>query len=98
MRADMSKLQQKHPWLTEEYISLRDQLDAPKTSTQSQVDQRNNAAQKFERILQTIGPLPGFDQFLLAPSEDKLKIAAKYGPIVINLSNYRCDALIIENS
>jgi hypothetical protein len=43
--------------------------------------------------------LPGFDRFLLAPSEDELKTAADCGPIIIiNVSDYRCDALIIEKS
>lgn len=41
--------------------------------------------------------MPDFNRFLLAPSEDELKATAEYGPIVIiNVSDYRCDALIIE--
>jgi hypothetical protein len=80
-------------------MKLRDQLDTPKTSTQRQVDQRYNAGQKLEEKIKTIRTLPEFDRFLLAPSEDELKIAAEYGPIVvINISEYRCDALIIEHS
>lgn len=99
MRADISELQQNHPQHAKEYIDLRDQLDGPKTSTQIPVDQRNRAAQKIETVIQTIRKLPGFDRFLLAPSEDELKTAADYGPIVIiNVSDYRCDALIIEKS
>jgi TPR repeat protein len=99
MRADIPELQQKHPQLAAEYINLRDQLDAPKTLTQPQVDQRYNAGRKLEEMIQTIRTLSGFDRFLLAPSEDELKSAAKDGPIVvINISKYRCDALIIENS
>ena len=99
IRADISELQPKHPQLAEEYISLRDQLDTSETSIQRQVDQRYNTGQKLEEKIQTIRKLPGFDRFLLAPSEDELKSAAEYGPIVvINISKYRCDALIIENS
>lgn len=99
LRVDISEFQQKHPKLVEEYINLRDQLDTPKTLTQRQVDQRYNAGQKLEEKIQTIRALPGFDRFLLAPSEDELKTPAKYGPIVIiNVSEYRCDALIIKNS
>jgi CHAT domain-containing protein len=99
MRADISELQQKHPQLGEEYINLRDHLDAPKTLTQRQVNQRYKAGQELEKQIQTIRTLPGFDRFLLAPSEDELKAAAKYGPIVIiNVSDYRCDAFIIEDS
>ena len=43
--------------------------------------------------------MPDFDRFLLAPSEDELKGAAEYDPIVIiNVSNHRCDAIIIEKT
>ncbi|KAF7502933.1 hypothetical protein GJ744_004809 [Endocarpon pusillum] len=99
VRADISDLQQKHPQLVEEYITLRGQLDAPTTSMQRQVDQRYNASQKLERMIQQIRRLPDFDRFLLAPSEDELKAAAQGGPVVIiNVSDYRCDALIIEKT
>jgi hypothetical protein len=36
--ANISKLKQKHPQLTEEYINLQDQLDTPKTLRQRQND------------------------------------------------------------
>ena len=97
LRADTFDLQQKHPQLAKEYVSLRDQLDSPATLTQREVDQRYTASQEFERVIQQIRRLPGFDRFLCAPSEDDMKTAAIYGPIVIiNVSDYRCDALIIE--
>ncbi|KAE8442781.1 hypothetical protein EG329_002869 [Mollisiaceae sp. DMI_Dod_QoI] len=99
IRADISVLQQKYPQLAKEYINLRNQLDAPKALTQHQIDQRYNAGQQLEEKIQTIRTLPGYNRFLLAPSENELRSAAEYGPIVIiNISEYRCDALIIENS
>ena len=99
IRTDISELQRKHPELAEEYISLRDQIDTPQPSTQRQVDQRIDAGQNLEKKIHTIRALPGFDRFLLAPSEEEVKAAAKHGPIVvINISTYRCDALIIEHS
>ena len=98
MHTDISELQRKHPQLAEEYINLRDQLETSKTLTQHEVGQRIVARQKSEKSIQTIRALPGFSQFVLAPSEDELMAAAKYGPIVvINVSQYRCDALIIED-
>ena len=98
MRLDIFELQQKHPQYAKKYIHLRDQFDTPKTSTQFQVDQRHKTAYEFEKLVQEIRTLHGFDRFLLAPSEDELKTAAKYGPIVIiNVSDHRCDAMIIEN-
>ena len=40
---------------------------------------------------------PGFEDFLLAPSKTKMQNAAKSGPIiVVNISKYRCDAIIIK--
>ncbi|PQE31524.1 TPR domain-containing protein [Rutstroemia sp. NJR-2017a WRK4] len=109
LRTDIYDLQEKHPQLAEDYITLRDQLDAPTASVRRadkldfpaditrQVDQRHNADQKLEQMIEDIRKLPGFERFLLAPTEDELKAAAALGPIVvINVSNYRCDALIIE--
>ncbi|KAF7506157.1 hypothetical protein GJ744_012221 [Endocarpon pusillum] len=99
MRADTFELQEKHPRLAEEYISLLDQLDIPNASSQRQVDQRIVAAQHLEITINTIRKLSGFDRFLLAPSEDELRTAAERGPIVvISVSVYRCDALIVEAS
>ena len=61
------------------------------------MNQRYKASQNLEKKIQQIRQLPNFDRFLLAPSEDELKAAAEYGPIVIiNVSDYRCDVLIIE--
>jgi CHAT domain-containing protein len=109
MRADISDLQQKHPQLAEGYMSLRNQLDTPTTLTgrageprvpavfANPADRRYNAGQKLEQMIQDIRRLPGFERFLLAPTEDEVKVAAASGPIVvINVSNYRCDAFIVE--
>jgi hypothetical protein len=42
--------------------------------------------------------LPEFDRFLLALSEDELKSARESSPIVIiNISEYHYDALVIDN-
>ena len=99
LRADISDLQQKHSQLAEEYITLRDQFDALTISTQRDVDQRYNTNKELERMIEKIRQLLDFDRFFLAPSEEELKAAAECGPIVIiNVSRYRCDALIIEKT
>lgn len=50
-------------------------------------------------MIQQIRRLPGLDQFSLAPFEDELKTTAEYGSIVIiDVSVYRYDALIIEKT
>jgi hypothetical protein len=98
LRSDISDLQQKHPQLAEEFIRLRDQLDAP-TDFTFHAHPRYYASMLLEQKIEAIRKLPHFDRFLLAPSIDELRAAAASGPIVIiNVSNYRCDALIIENS
>lgn len=111
MRTDISDLQFKYPQQAEKYIQFRNELDTSTAST-LQVDrsnartvlthhnnQRYDAGQKMEQVIKDIRSLPGFDRFLLALSEDELKAAAASGPIIIvNVSKYRCDALIIEKS
>ena len=97
LRAETLELQQKYPQLAKEYITLRDQIDSPPMLSQREVDQRYTAGKELERVIQQIQRLPDFNRFLLASSEDELKTAAEYGPVVIiNVSDYRCDALIIE--
>ena len=97
LRAETLELQQKYPQLAKEYITLRDQIDSPPMLSQREVDQRYTAGKELERVIQQIQRLPDFNRFLLASSEDELKTAAEYGPVVIiNISDYRCDALIIE--
>ncbi|KAH8591191.1 CHAT domain-containing protein [Bisporella sp. PMI_857] len=99
IRADISELHKHYPVLAKEYINLRNQLDAPKPLIERQVDQRIAAGQKLEKKIKRIRTLPGFGRFLFAPSEDELMTAAENGPIVvINVSEYRCDALIVEKS
>ena len=99
MRVDMSDLQQKHPQLAKEFIDLQDQFNAPMASTQHRASQRYDSSQKLNQTIHRIRQLPDFERFLLAPSEDELKTAAKSGPIiVVNVSSYRCDALIIEKT
>ncbi|KAH7013791.1 TPR domain-containing protein [Ilyonectria destructans] len=96
-RGDMSMLQEKHPLLAEAFIQLRGRLDSPRSLMQPHANQFHDAGQKLDTTIQTIRELPGFDRFLLPPSEDELTAIASEGPIVlVNVSYYRCDALIIE--
>ncbi|ETS86569.1 hypothetical protein PFICI_00397 [Pestalotiopsis fici W106-1] len=97
MRTDISELYQQHPTIATEFTELRDQPGAPKESMQA--IQRYEMAQRFDNVIEEIRRLPGFDRFLLAPTEDEIKAAAADGPIVIvNASSYGCDALIIKDT
>ncbi|ERF74882.1 hypothetical protein EPUS_09421 [Endocarpon pusillum Z07020] len=109
LRADISHLHQKDQQLAERFIELRDHLNNSTRQTHQinhhqlptgltgPADQRYSTARELEQTIRAIRALPDFDRFLLTPSEDELKLAAVSGPIVfINVSDYRCDALIIE--
>jgi hypothetical protein len=51
---------------------------------------------EWKRMLHRIRKLPGFRDFLSAPSVDTLLAQACDGPVVvINVSRYRCDAIIV---
>ncbi|KAL8369387.1 hypothetical protein RB599_010631 [Gaeumannomyces hyphopodioides] len=109
MRGDISDLEQKHPILADEFVSLRDELDSPvdsptvpssgdnTSSWESQAKRRREADQKFSELITRIRAQPGFHNFLLPPTADELMAAADPDPIiVVNLSTYRCDAFLIQ--
>ncbi|KAJ6261372.1 hypothetical protein Dda_4042 [Drechslerella dactyloides] len=109
MRGDTSTLEQRHPDLANQFKSLRDALDSPVDRTTSpiltngtsswvsQTKLRYELDRKFGELIATIRAQPGFDNFLLPPTETEVKDAACLGPIVIvNLSPYRCDAFLVE--
>ncbi|KAI1370096.1 CHAT domain-containing protein [Hypoxylon crocopeplum] len=111
MRVDVSDLKRKYPLLADEFESLRDQLDSPidedtyrsfdevSSSWESRVKRRREAEDKFNQVLKTIRTKPEFCNFLLPPTRDELMAAADPDPIVvINLSSYRCDALLVQHN
>ncbi|PNP86561.1 hypothetical protein FNYG_00263 [Fusarium nygamai] len=108
LRVDISALEDRHPELARSFVTLRNQLDAPLsqggadtevTGTSTETDQRHKAVNRMPILLAEIRSCPGFQDFLLPPSEAELRSAATRGPIVIlNVSRYRCDALIVEQA
>jgi len=111
MRGDISDLQQQHPDMANEFISLRDELDSPtdSLSLSASIDEvypwelraqrRLEADQTLGTLISRIRAQPGFRNFLLPPTADELMAAASLGPvIVINVSPYRCDAFLIETN
>ncbi|KAK6530390.1 hypothetical protein TWF694_003745 [Orbilia ellipsospora] len=70
--------------------------DAALTPLQD-ANNRYNAGLELEKTINEIRGLPGFKNFLHPPQADELMAAASLGPVVlINVSLYRCDALLIE--
>lgn len=59
-------------------------------------DRRHALAARFASLVSEIRGLPDFERFLLPPTVDDLRHAASQGPIVaVNVSEIRCDALIL---
>ncbi|KAH6887034.1 CHAT domain-containing protein [Thelonectria olida] len=111
MRTDILDLQAQHPRLAEQFTNLRNELDSPVTNRPlltddvpepSQPDyatQRYEAGNKLDQVITEICQQPGFEDFLLVPSEKAIRAAAAYGPIVvINTSEYGCDAILVEST
>ncbi|KAK4161139.1 CHAT domain-containing protein [Cladorrhinum sp. PSN259] len=109
MQADITDLQRERPELAEKFIRLRDELEPPLIRPASLTDQdryqddqawatrRYDAADEFDRLIIKIRQQQGFQHFLLPPSGQNMQAAAAHGPIVtINVSRYRCDAIIVE--
>ncbi|KAL5314488.1 hypothetical protein ACEPPN_017128 [Leptodophora sp. 'Broadleaf-Isolate-01'] len=108
LQVDALDLQKKHGELAERFTRLRDELEPPIIQNislteedpqpwQAQATRRYDAADEFDRLIAEIRQQPGFADFLLAPSSEDMQAAATYGPIVIiNVSGYRCDAVIVE--
>lgn len=108
LRVDLSRLEQQHPELATEFISLRDELDVPasdagvqhlgdRKAREVQAQRRRKAAAELSDITASIRDQPEFHDFLLPPSRAELMLAAGAGPIIaVNLGNHRSDAFLIE--
>ncbi|KAJ3572310.1 hypothetical protein NPX13_g5091 [Xylaria arbuscula] len=109
-RSDISGLQDEYPNLAAELIQYRQLLDRHMAGPNIFNDPsfshlfwrrpdtvRYEASQKLDQLVERIRSLPGFDDFLGVPDEAKIRTAATRGPVVvINVSKYRCDAILIE--
>ncbi|CBF79016.1 hypothetical protein AN7129.2 [Aspergillus nidulans FGSC A4] len=87
IRVDTEDLQHKHPVMAERFVQL-----------QAQARQNVEAERELDNLIMNIQSQPGFNNFLKAPSEEEILHAAQKGPIItINISQYRCDAIIVEH-
>ncbi|KIL92418.1 hypothetical protein FAVG1_04829 [Fusarium avenaceum] len=107
MRADRASLQVQHPELAKSLSQIRSALDDPlqydKKSEDSESSwlehsrRQKQADEQLANLLDEIRKQPGFEDYLTPPSEADMKEAAKKGPVVvINVSQFRCDAIIVE--
>ncbi|KAF8135924.1 CHAT domain-containing protein, partial [Mycena galopus ATCC 62051] len=110
LRTPIDALKQKHPDLADHLMFLSTQLEgagihgsSPEMydahSQQSLgfiVQQYHDYAHRRDELLKKIRGLEGFDRFLLPRSFSQLSLAAQAGPVVaLNISETRCDALIL---
>ncbi|KAF4961384.1 hypothetical protein FSARC_10200 [Fusarium sarcochroum] len=107
LRIDLFTLQEKHPDLASRFTHLRQHKasvgkeNSAKYDTSMvysiEADRQREAEEQLRLLLKDIRVQSGFEDFLLAPSTADLQAAAEDGPIaIINISQFRCDALIIE--
>ncbi|KAG5803603.1 hypothetical protein H9Q74_012431 [Fusarium xylarioides] len=102
IRADVLDLQDLHPQLAGRFQELSQVLDAPiqggdSVSAQAIANRRGDASTELESLVIEIRKHPGFSDFLESPSEDEIRAAASLGPVVaINLSKFRCDAILVD--
>jgi CHAT domain-containing protein len=76
--------------------SLPSAADLVPATAEAAAAQREGLSRRREEILAQIRALRGYSGFLRAPSFGDLRTAARPGPVVIvNVSQYRCDALIV---
>jgi hypothetical protein len=104
LRTPVDDLRMHHPLLADKLISLSTQLEGTATRggqteiTHSVMNAQwsHDYALERDRLLKEIRGLEGFDRFLLPKTISELSQAAQGGPVVIlNLSDDRCDALIL---
>lgn len=65
----------------------------------SAVDRRMALAREWDALVEEVRMLDGFENFLRPPSIEQLLPAAEHGPVVVvNVSRWRCDALVVRTS
>lgn len=93
-RTDVSRLHAAAPELAEVLTAAQRQLNE---SAQVGADVRLEAVRVRDATLKAIRALPAFERFMLPPSADELKAASCGDPVVvINVSSWRCDAVVIS--
>ncbi|KAJ7136960.1 CHAT domain-containing protein [Mycena epipterygia] len=108
LRTPVDELRKNHPDLANQLVSLSTLLETAGTQSkavsdvikpqvlQSSLQQSHALALERNHTLQQIRTLPGFQRFLLPKTISELSLAANMGPVaVLNISAYRCDALIL---
>ncbi|MFH8976337.1 CHAT domain-containing protein [Streptomyces sp. NPDC017890] len=98
-RSDLSRLHAVAPELAERLGATFDRLPPAGHLMGAAADERHDLDVRLRHLLEEARALPGFAGFLAPPDLDELLESAADGPVVlINVSRYRSDALIIRPS
>jgi tetratricopeptide (TPR) repeat protein len=105
-RARQHDLFRDAPDLAEQLAAVDDALERLPSATDllpadagGPADQLEDLSRHREQILALIRERPGYSGFLTTPSFEDLRFAAGSGPVVIiNVSQYRCDGLIVTTA
>ncbi|RBA11796.1 hypothetical protein FPRO05_14233 [Fusarium proliferatum] len=104
-RSDVFSLRQDHPHLVNRYQSLVDEVNVPIRQTTPDVvesllrKRRQEAAAELDVCLKKIRCVPGHERFMLGQTVSEVQECITEGSIVvINITNFRSDALIISRS
>lgn len=109
---DTAVLRELAPELADRFDQLRDELDdsdveltigsyaAGSTGdTTRLIEHRRHRVQQWDELIDLIRRQPGLESFLRPPEIDELLAVANQGPvIIINVSPYRCDAIILTSA
>ncbi|KAH7556325.1 hypothetical protein BM1_05759 [Bipolaris maydis] len=108
LRGDISQLQDAHPALAKDFITLREVIDvspderaAVATAAIESIPElhridRQYAVNEFRSLIHEIRKLPDFTEFLATPTVKELMSGARNGSVVVlNYSQSRCDAILV---
>ncbi|KAI0436948.1 CHAT domain-containing protein [Xylaria telfairii] len=106
LRAYVPDLQANNPLLADRLSRMQKELRNPASprsifhlcfSYAASFDRRDSTEQEYNALVDEIRQLPGFESALGVPRKADVLEAAKDGPIaVINVSDSRCDAILVE--
>jgi hypothetical protein len=96
-RDDLSRLAGEHPEIARGIAALIERLGPAGPLTGAAADERHDLDLELRRLLEHARRLPGFADLLGPPKPEDLYRCAEAGPVVvINVSRYRSDALIVR--
>jgi tetratricopeptide (TPR) repeat protein len=94
LRGDFDALISEVPELVRELTRVRAALESPEHSAG---EDRVMLAQQWDGLVAAVRKRPGYGTFLTGQPFSALAKAAEAGPVVIvNISQYRCDAIIVK--